>query len=67
MAEHPSGCNHATARGIARLGAFMANRGTFEGKTLMSEKTWEEFHSEPIVRCEAPFGQRTAMTKGGAA
>jgi len=65
MAEHPSGCSLSSARGIARLGAFMANRGTYDGNTLMSEATWEEFHSEPIVQCEVPFGQRSAFTKGG--
>ena len=49
MGEHPSGGNHCSGRGMAKLGAYMANRGSFDGKTLMSEKMWEEFHSEPEV------------------
>ena len=49
MGEHPSCGNHCSGRGMAKLGAFMANKGSFEGKTLMSEKMWEEFHSEPEV------------------
>lgn len=28
---------HASARALARLGAFMAQKGQFKGKTLMSE------------------------------
>lgn len=31
----------ATARGLCELGGFFANRGTFRGKTLMSEDSWE--------------------------
>ena len=31
---------HASARALAKVGAFMANKGTFKGKTLMSEETW---------------------------
>ena len=29
----------ASSRALAKLGAFMANKGTFMGKTLMSEET----------------------------
>jgi CubicO group peptidase (beta-lactamase class C family) len=47
MGEHPSGGNHSTGRGMAKFAAYMANKGSFEGKTLLSEKTWEEMHSEP--------------------
>jgi hypothetical protein len=47
MGECPSGANHSNARGMAKMAAFMANKGTFEGKTILSEKVWEEFHSEP--------------------
>jgi hypothetical protein len=65
MGEHPSGACHASARGLAKLAAYMANRGQFNGNALMSEVLWEEFHSEPIVRVELPLGLRTAFTKGG--
>lgn len=35
----------ASARGLAKLGAYMANRGSFEGREIMHEKSWEEFHA----------------------
>ena len=31
---------HSSARALSKLGAFMANKGTFRGKTLISEETW---------------------------
>jgi hypothetical protein len=43
----------------------MANKGTFDDTTLMSESTWDDFHSEARVEYELPFGERTAFTKGG--
>lgn len=36
MGEHPSISGYASARGLARLGALMANKGSIEGKSLMS-------------------------------
>jgi hypothetical protein len=65
--EFGSAGNHSSGRGMAKLGAYMANRGSLNGKTLMSETTWEEFHSEPDFTCEAPFGLRSGFTKGGVA
>ena len=47
--EHPSGGNHCSGRGMAKLAAYMANKGSFEGKTLMSEKLWDEFHSDIVI------------------
>ena len=44
--ETPS-CNvTASARGLAILGAIMANKGQFRGKRLIGEDTWEQMHSE---------------------
>ena len=34
---------YATAQGLAKLAAFMANKGTLGGKQLMSEETWNDF------------------------
>ena len=34
------------AKGLAKMGAFMANKGSFEGKQYISEETWNTFHSE---------------------
>ena len=65
MGEIPSGANHSSARGMAKMAAFMANKGTFEGKKLISEEIWEELHSETKVSEEWPHGTCTAFTKGG--
>jgi hypothetical protein len=50
---------------MAKLAAFMANKGTFEGKTLISEKTWEDMHSEPVVEQHWPWAMTDKQTKGG--
>jgi len=34
---------------MAKLAAFMANKGYLEGKTLMNQDTWDEMHSEPTI------------------
>jgi hypothetical protein len=65
MAEHHSMGHHGSARGMAKLAAFMANKGTFQGQKLMSEATWEDFHSNPVVETEIPWGNRTSFTQGG--
>ena len=39
--EIPSANIMASARGLAHLGAFMANRGQLDGKRLMSEDAWD--------------------------
>ena len=39
----------ASARGLAKLGTYMTNKGTADGKTIMSEASWQEFHSDPDV------------------
>jgi hypothetical protein len=46
-AEIPSFNMASNARTLAKLGAFMANKGEFEGKTLISRETWDCIHSEP--------------------
>ena len=38
--ENPSFNMYASARSIAKLGAFMANKGQFEEKQLFSEDIW---------------------------
>ena len=47
MGETPSRNCMASARGLAQLAAFMAGKGTFQGKQLLSEETWNEFHANP--------------------
>jgi CubicO group peptidase (beta-lactamase class C family) len=63
--EIPSVGNHCSGRGMSRLAAFMANKGTFEGQTLLSEPIWEQFHSDAKVEQDWPMGMRTSFTKGG--
>ena len=59
---------NASARGLAKMGAYMANRGTFEGKTIMSESSWNEFHSNVDVRPDESLGGlEYSMTNGGVA
>ena len=41
---------NCTARAMAKLGAFMANKGSLNGQTLMSEECWNEIHSDPSVK-----------------
>jgi hypothetical protein len=62
--EVPSTSCEATARGLAKFAAFMANKGSFGGKQLISEATWTDAHSEPVTRIETS-GSRTNFTKGG--
>ena len=35
----------ASARGLAKLGAYMANRGSLDGNVLLSEESYNEFTS----------------------
>ena len=35
------------ARGLAKLAAFMANKGSLNGEQLISEDAWEAAHEEP--------------------
>ena len=42
-----SGFLNASAKALAYLRAYMANKGTFAGDTLISEETWNDLHSEP--------------------
>ena len=47
MAEYLSAACLASARGLARLGAYMSNKGTLEGKQIMTEEAWRKFHDGP--------------------
>ena len=64
-AEIVSGYCNASARGLGKLAAFMANKGTFDGKSIMSEDTWQEAHSDPVMKPELEGGWITNYTKGG--
>jgi hypothetical protein len=43
--ENISQYTAGSARGLAKISAIMANKGSFEGKTLMSNDAWDKMHS----------------------
>ena len=45
--ESFSANGNCSARGLATLGAAMANKGTFNNVQIMSNKAWEEMHKFP--------------------
>ena len=49
MGESPSVNCIASARGLAKMAAFMANKGTFDGSEYISEETWDKFHFNPTA------------------
>lgn len=65
-AELPSFNIQASAKGMAKLAAFMANKGQFQGQTLISQDTWDKMHAEPKIENDVVFGAlRTEFTQGG--
>lgn len=65
MGETPSANTHASARGLARLAAMMADKGSFEGGEFISAKAWDALHAQPIEADMAFI--TTRFTQGGAA
>jgi hypothetical protein len=56
------------AKGLAKLAAYMANKGKLGEHQLLKESTWNQFHSEPKIALDALyFGRKgyTNFTKGG--
>lgn len=62
--ETPSANHISNARSIGKLAAYMANKGTLNGKQLLSEKAWNKFHADPKI---AIMDRQTfnTFTKGG--
>ena len=46
--ECPSGTVQASARGLAKVAAMMANRGQWQGQRVLSENAWQSMHAMPI-------------------
>ena len=65
MGETPSANTHASARGLARLAAMMADKGSFEGKEFISTTAWEALHAE-VTEADMRFIS-TRFTQGGVA
>lgn len=63
--EMPSANVLASAKGLAKLGAYMANKGTFEGKTIMSEQGFDNMHGDLNQTIERAFNCNTECTNGG--
>ena len=64
--ESPHGSVHASARGLARLAAAMANRGRLGSVELMSGGGWDLLHSGDSVEVDASMGGcRTQFTQAG--
>ena len=55
---------YGTARAMAKLLAFMANKGTLKGQQFISEDTWNDLMSNPKCKKMLTFLPMT-MNKGG--
>ena len=59
---------NCSARGLARVGAAMANKGELDGTRLMSEDTWKSMHDKATIDfLMPPFPTKVAFTQGGVA
>ena len=67
MGETPSAMCHSSARAIAKMAAFMANKGSLNGEKLISEETYLNMHSNPKVETLYGFGSRVCFYQGGVA
>ena len=64
-AQVPSSSCLASARGLARLAAFMANKGTLGGKRLMGIGAWNAVHAEPQTAYDVMTCNPETFTAGG--
>ena len=65
-AEQPGANGLASGRGLAKLAAFLANKGAFRGQTLMTPATWEVMHDKQVTEPEEELGGfRTQFSQGG--
>ena len=64
--ESPHGNVHASARGLARLAAAMANGGQLNGVRVLTANGWSLLHCNGVVREDASMrGCRTEFTQVG--
>ena len=57
----------SNARGLAKLGAYMANDGALGNKRLLSEESVADMLSEPDMKPMMNMAGQTCFTKGGVA
>ena len=62
--ESVSAFSFSNARALAKLGAAMANKGSFEGTQILSEQGWNNFHANPTWATEGG-AMNTNFTQGG--
>eukprot|EP00092_Neocalanus_flemingeri_P004302 GFUD01004625.1.p1 GENE.GFUD01004625.1~~GFUD01004625.1.p1 ORF type:complete len:457 (+),score=129.58 GFUD01004625.1:76-1446(+) len=64
--ESPHGNVHASARGLGKLAAAMANGGTLGGVEILSLEGWNHLHGNPVIQEDATMsGCRTEFTQTG--
>lgn len=64
LGENPSAFTTANAKSLAKLGAFMANKGKIGDQTFISEETWDKIHGEPKETYGDDLGY-SVFTQGG--
>jgi len=63
--ESSSANGNCSARGLAKLGAAMANKGSFKGVKILGEKGWEALHADPTFFAMYEGWLPTNFTQGG--
>ena len=59
MGETPSALMHASASSLAKLGAFMANKGVLGETRILNEDIWHQFHSDCVTALDFGINART--------
>ena len=55
----------ASARGLAKLAAYMANKGKLGNKVLLSENAWDELHADYKTEILYGFNDTSTFSKAG--
>lgn len=43
---------HASAKGLAKLGSYMAQKGIAEDRRIMPEASWNDFHADEVTEVD---------------
>ena len=65
MGESPSAMILSSARSLAKLAAFMANKGELGGKQLISRETWDQMHDNRTLLPHYGMNMRQVFSQGG--
>jgi CubicO group peptidase (beta-lactamase class C family) len=65
MGENISAQTWSSARGLAKMSAFMAGKGSVGDKQLISQETWEDMHSGIRDSANVQMGMLNSFSKGG--